>query len=348
MSKKIVICCDGTGNEYGRNNTNVVDLYELLIRDDDQVAFYDPGVGTFDFLGRRLGRQVGILLGKAFGIGLQQNIEDGYEYLMNRYQPGDQLYLFGFSRGAYTVRALAGMLNKCGLLQKGSKNLISYASRIYNTRGNEEIAQGFKDTYCHECKPHFIGVWDTVAALGYFYGKRFFNAKLNHAVSYGYQAVSIDEKRKKFPISLWDETQKAHNQTIEQVWFAGVHSDVGGWYDERDLSDIALQWMLEKAEAQGMRLKTGWKSTPEPKPKGVMHESRKGIWLLWPPVQRDIPDGALIHQTVIIRKEYEDAKYSPKLPKHFTIVPWSDPTQQHRGSPPARELGLDLMDCGYQ
>ncbi len=320
MAKNIVICCDGTGNEYGDHNTNVVGLYELLIRDPEQIAFYDPGVGTFDFLGRKVGKQVGIWLGKGFGIGLQQNIEDAYEYLMNRFEPGDKLYLFGFSRGAFTARALAGMLNKCGLLQKGSKNLIPYASKVYNTRDNEEIATGFKETYCHECKPYFIGVWDTVAALGYFYGHKFFDATLNHGVTYGYQAVAIDEKRKKFPISLWDETKKADHQTIEQVWFAGVHSDVGGWYDERDLSDIAFQWMLEKAESKGLKLKAGWKGKLNPKPTGVMHESRKGFWLLWPPAPREIPGGALIHQSVRDRINDKTCNYSLALPVRKTIV----------------------------
>ena len=105
-------------------------------------------------------------MGKAFGAGLQQNIEDAYRYLMDRYQPGDKVFLFGFSRGAFTVRALAGMLFKCGLLQKGSNNLIPYASKIYNTPNNQNIAAGFKETYCHECKPYFIGVWDTVGSLG--------------------------------------------------------------------------------------------------------------------------------------------------------------------------------------
>ena len=117
MPKNIVVCCDGTGNEYGRHNTNVVKLYEAIVRDASQIAFYDPGVGTFSVLGRRLGRPVGIILGKAFGYGLRQNIEDAYRYLMDRYDPGDRLFLFGFSRGAYTARALAGMLYRCGLLQ---------------------------------------------------------------------------------------------------------------------------------------------------------------------------------------------------------------------------------------
>lgn len=321
MSKKIIICCDGTGNEYGRNNTNVVHLYELLVRDQEQFAFYDPGVGTFSFLGRNLGRKVGILLGKVFGTGLQQNIEDCYLYLMDRYEPGDKVFLFGFSRGAFTARALAGMLNKCGLLQKGSRNLIPYASKIYNATNNKDIADGFKATYCHECKPYFIGVWDTVGSLGWFVGKKFFDATLNHDLNFGYQAVAIDEKRKKFPISLWDESKKDDGQIIEQVWFAGVHSDVGGWYDERDLSDITLKWMIEKAEAAEIKLKPGWKAGLKPNPLGVIHESRTGFWRIWRPARREIPDGALIHQSVIERKNAEKYNYSPKLPEKFIPIP---------------------------
>ena len=187
--KNIVICCDGTGAEYGRNNTNVVKLYQRVIRDSDQIAFYDPGVGTFSFLGREVGRRVGIQLGRFFGAGLQQNVEDAYRYLMDRYEAGDKVFLFGFSRGAFTVRALAGMLHKCGLLQKGSINLIPYASKIYNRRDKHEIAAGFKETYSHECKPYFIGVWDTVGSMGWFWGKKFFDTVLNGDVAYGYQAV---------------------------------------------------------------------------------------------------------------------------------------------------------------
>ena len=257
MAKNIVVCCDGTGNEYGSNNTNVVKLYEAIVRDRDQAAFYDPGVGTFSFLGRTLGRRVGRTLGKAFGAGLQQNIEDAYRFLMDRYEPGDRLYLFGFSRGAFTVRALAGMLNLCGLLQRGSLNLVPYASRIYNDRARHGMAPGFKRTYCHDCRPHLIGVWDTVASMGWFWGRKFFDSTLNHDVKYGYHAVSIDEQRKKFPANMWSENARADHQTIEQVWFAGVHSDVGGWYTDAGLSDIALEWMLEQGRGPGLAPETG-------------------------------------------------------------------------------------------
>ncbi len=319
MGKNIVVCCDGTGNEYGRNSTNVVGLFERILRDDQQIAYYDPGLGTFSSFRSPMLDRLGLMLGKAFGIGIEANIEDAYEYLMDRFQAGDRLFIFGFSRGAYTARCLAGMLNKVGLLQKGSRNLIPYAMRVYTTTGNDDIAAGFKRTYSHECKPHFIGVWDTVGSLGYFREKKFTNNRLNPDVSFGYQAAAIDEKRKKFPISLWDETSLAPHQTVEQVWFADVHSDVGGWYDERDLSDIPLEWLLGKAEQQGLRLHPGWRDNLKRNPAGPMHESRAGLWRLWRPVIRKIPEDAKIHKSVIKRSEMVQG-YRPRLPNRYTVV----------------------------
>lgn len=319
MGKNIVLCCDGTGNEYGANNTNVVDMYTPVVRDADQIAYYDPGVGTFSVLGRSLGKKIGVLLGQAFGYGLRENIEDAYNYLMDRYEPGDKIFMFGFSRGAFTVRCLAGMLHKIGLLQKGSVNLVPYASDIYNTRGNDRVAAGFKDTYCQPCGPHFIGVWDTVGSLGWWYGKKFFNDRLNPDVTNAYHAISIDEKRKKFPCSTWDEDHLAPHQNVVQVWFAGVHSDVGGWYEQRGLSDIALVWMLENAQKHGLRLREGWKEQRKPDPLSDLHNSRTGFWRLWRPVTRKIPDGAKIHASVL-RRIKENKGYKPSLPASYSEV----------------------------
>lgn len=319
MGKNIIVCCDGTGNEYGENNTNVVKMYALTTRDADQMAYYDPGVGTFSILGRTLGKKVGTILGNAFGYGLQANIEDAYEYLMNRYEPGDKLFLFGFSRGAFTVRALTGMLYKVGLLQKGSKNLIPYASKIYNAHDNADIATGFKATYSHECKPHFIGVWDTVASLGWFYGKKFFDARLNPDVTNAYHAISIDENRKKFPVSLWDENNQVPNQIVEQIWFAGVHSDVGGSYKQCGLSDVALMWMLAVAEIHGLRLGADWQKQIHPDPLGELHNPRTSLWRLWPVATRTIPESAKIHKSVLTRKEAIEG-YDPVLPKDYREV----------------------------
>ncbi|MCG8605741.1 DUF2235 domain-containing protein [bacterium] len=330
MSKNIVVCYDGTGNEYGSNNTNVVGVFESIVRDQEQSAFYDPGVGTFSFWGRTLGRKIGTLLGKAFGTGLQQNIEDGYEYLMNRFEPGDNLFLFGFSRGAYTARALAGMIHRFGLLQKGSKNLIPYVSKMY-TKREFNVAEEFKKSFCHECKPHFIGIWDTVGSLGFITGKKFFDTKLNPDVAHGYHAIAIDEQRKKFPVSLWDETKQVDGQVIEQVWFAGVHSDVGGWYTERHLSDISFAWMMDKAEACGLKLLTHWKDRLDQNASGVQHESRNGFWKLWRPVRRKIPEGAMIHQSVFDRMK--NTAYNPTIPKKHKVV--SNPSYPMPTTPPA-------------
>ena len=151
------------------------------------------------------------------------------------------------------------MLHKVGLLQKGSVNLVPYASQVYNTHDNAKVAAGFMETYCHPCPVHFIGVWDTVGSLGMLLGKSFFDDRLNPSVSHAYHAMSIDERRRKFPVSIWDEEAVGPDQDVVQVWFAGVHSDVGGYYTERGLSDIALIWMLENAERHGLQLIPDWK-----------------------------------------------------------------------------------------
>jgi uncharacterized protein (DUF2235 family) len=334
-NKNIIVCYDGTGKEYGKHNTNVVHVFESILRNERQIAFYDPGVGTFSVLGRTLGRKTGILLGKAFGAGLQQNIEDGYEYLMNHYEPGDDIFLFGFSRGAFTARALAGLLHNFGLLQRGSKNLIPYVSKMYNcmriTRfpqkkdgqlsadtSVKENVKNFKNTFCQDCKPHFIGIWDTIASIGHIFGKKFFDTALNKDIKYAYHAVAIDEKRKKFPVNLWDENKKREDQVIEQVWFIGVHSDVGGSYETRHLSDITLAWMMDNASNCGLLLKDGWQNRLAQKATGDIHNSRKGIWKLWKPVDREIPDGSKIHGSVFDRIEKSD--YHPNIPKNHEKV----------------------------
>lgn len=323
MGKNVVVCYDGTGNRFGSNNTNVVKTFQsILLEDERQTALYDPGVGTFSYFGRTVGRWTGKVLGMAFGYGLQENLEDGYRYLMSRYRPDDRLYLFGFSRGAFQARALAGMLNKCGLLPRSGLNLIPYASEIYLTIGNDRIAADFKATFCRDCKPHFIGVWDTVASLGKLYTRdKRFNDDLNHDVRFGFHALAIDERRKKFPAKLWNEAAKGTDQTIEQVWFTGVHSDVGGWYDEHGLSDIALEWMLTNAERQGLLLKEDWRERAglAPNHMEAMHDSRTGFWRLWRPVTRPIPAGAKIHDSVRRRME-EDHGYRPVLPPDHRFV----------------------------
>lgn len=319
--KNIIICCDGTGNEYGKNNTNVVEISALAVKSGRQIAFYDPGVGTG---GWEYDEEEGSLKAKhdqATGTGLQKNVEDAYRFLMACYEENDRIYLFGFSRGAFTVRSLAGMLHKCGLLRPDNDNLLQYASKIYNTRNNEQIAKGFKGIFCRRCPVHFIGVWDTVESLVLNAGKKFHDTRLNPEVKYGYQALAIDEKRRDFPPCLWDETQIAEGQTIQQVWFAGVHSDVGGWYDERGLSNIALRWMVDKAGACGMEIDGDRAAEYIADPHDKMHESYSGFWKFRGSLVRKLPEGALIHSSVFERMEKHENRYRPKnLPKTYEVA----------------------------
>lgn len=340
MPKNIVVCLDGTGNEFSKRNlTNVVRLFRAIERQSDQqIAYYDPGVGTF---GKKLA-------GKAFGVGITQNIQEAYAYLMNNFVEGDRVFLFGFSRGAFTARSLSGMLYRCGLLPRRSENLISYASNLYQT-GDDETAARFKRTFARECKPLVLGLWDTVGSLWRYTTKRFQSDAMSPDVRYGFHALSIDERRSKFPPSLWDESKIQPGQTIEQVWFAGVHSDVGGWYQERGLSNVALRWMLAKAvdpsgdgSSPGLRLDEGYDPGDDvPNPLDEIHESYTGGWKLLGAERRDVPEGSLVHESVVARSHDASASYAPQnLPASFRSVqtpplaPSSEWRRVDAGTPP--------------
>ena len=319
--KNIVICCDGTGNEYGRNNTNVVETYVLAEKDTGQVAYYDPGVGTGGWEYREERGELRALADQATGYGLQKNVEDAYRYLMGRYEDGDHVYLFGFSRGAFTVRSLAGMLHKCGLLAAGHDNLLEYTSKIYNTVRNEEVAAGFRQAFGRRCPIRFIGVWDSVESLVLNAGKRFHDTALNPEVAFGYHALAIDEKRRDFPPCRWDETHATPDQTIEQVWFAGSHSDVGGWYEERGLANLALHWMLGKAVACGLRIDGHALAGYRPDPHGRLHPSFTGFWKIRGSRTRKVPEGARIHRSVFERIDEPRNRYEPgNLPARQVVV----------------------------
>ncbi len=323
MGKNVVVCYDGTANEYEKHNTNVVKLYSQLECDDrTQYAFYDPGVGTFNPFQpgsiRRWGRKIGIAVGNGFGWGLETNLRDGYRFLMNHFDEGDDLYIFGFSRGAYTARALAGMLYYFGLLEKGSDNLIPYVTKNYVER-RLDLAHGFKQTFCRPCDPYFVGVWDTVKSLDYLGFEKFYDAELKENVKYGYQAVAIDEKRRKFQVNLWNESKLKAGQKIEQVWFPGVHSDIGGGYPETSLSDVSLGWMMDRASEKGLKLKKDWQKMLHQDPAGYMHQSYKGLWKLLGKVPRKIPEESIIHRSVRDRMEQNEL-YEPSLPQSYKVA----------------------------
>lgn len=318
--KNIVICCDGTGNEFCRNNTNVVLTYMLAEKDERQVVYYDPGVGTGGWEYEEEGGGLRAKADQATGHGLQRNVEDAYHYLMTRYSPGDRVYLFGFSRGAFTVRSLAGMLYKCGLLRDDAGNLVEYAGKMYNSAEVGGVAREFRAVFGRPCPVHFVGVWDTVDSLVMNAGKRFHDATLNPEVSNGFHALAIDEMRRDFAPCLWDGIP-ANNQTIEQVWFAGVHADVGGWYDERGLSNVTLHWMLGKAVACGLRVHEGKLAGYAPNPHDLAHKSFDGFWRLRGRTIRLIPPGSKIHSSVRERMACTANDYRPgNLPDEYETV----------------------------
>ena len=269
--KKIIICADGTWNAENNTDrgrpapTNVLKLARLLRPEDAagvaQVIHYERGVGTD--LSRRL-------LGGAFGVGLFENVVSCYRFLVHNFFPGDQLYLFGFSRGAYTVRSLAGLIRNAGILKRGHEDEEANAVALYRNyaadcRPSGPAAVAFRATHSRETDIHFIGVWDTVGALGIPGLDRrfrlaggldwqFHDVSLSQRVHHAYHALAVHEHRAEFVPTLWElqESDPAHPQTLEQVWFSGAHSDVGGGYAAAGLSNVALEWMVEKARAAGL------------------------------------------------------------------------------------------------
>lgn len=256
MAKNIIVCCDGTGNQFGRENSNVVKLFQILDRTDlnRQIAFYDPGVGTLpapealSLMTKKLTWWFGL----AFGHGIKRNVSEAYEYLMRYYEPGDKVYLFGFSRGSYTARVLAGMLYKCGLLERGAENHISYAYDLFRKAKNDTLARQFKKTFARPCPIHFAGLWDTVSTVGWVYNPTSFPfTARNPDIRCFRHAISVDERRTHFRTNLLFPES---DQDCKQVWFAGVHADVGGSYVEEEsaLSKIPLQWMASEAAKAGL------------------------------------------------------------------------------------------------
>ncbi|MGV9712776.1 DUF2235 domain-containing protein [Gordonia sp. NPDC003424] len=315
MSKNIVYCSDGTWNGPS-TRTNVSRLYDSLVDDhDSQRALYDPGVGSS-------GGLLGKMLGGAFGDGLVENVREGYARIAACYEPGDRIFLFGFSRGAYTARSLGGMIAYCGLPAHGSTDqLVATAYAAYRGRVNG-VRWAARPAELIDAHVEMIGVWDTVGTLGVpgaLFGHQdaekygFLDTALHRDVRAGYHALSIDEKRRQFTPTLWDAP--APGQVIEQVWFAGVHCDVGGGGRARktSLSEITLGWMMTKARDHGVQL-TPNAAYPHllmpPLSAGVpMRTSWRPYWG-WP-VERTIPAHATIANSVAARVT-ENRHYRPK------------------------------------
>jgi uncharacterized protein (DUF2235 family) len=368
MPKNIVVCCDGTANEFARDRTNVVKLFYTLIHDPSrQVAFYHPGLGTMEAAGAltTLSRKLTKLAGLAIGYGLETDIRDAYVFLMNYFEEGDRLFLFGFSRGAYTARAVASLLHMYGLIRKGDEPLVPYAIRMLmainraqgRTRANQpsqvralfKLADEFNAHFSGTpCSPYFVGVWDTVSSVGWIENPlRLPYTANNPDIQIGRHAIAIDERRAFFRPNLWRPTATGGPRDLKQVWFPGVHCDVGGGYPEAEsgLSKVALEWMLREAASAGLLTepakvnrvlgRSGDEYVP-PDPKAAMHESLTAAW--WGAEfipkryynwdrhreergmnlfrRRTIPDGSMIHHAAYQR----GADYQKLLPAHAVRV----------------------------
>jgi len=323
MSRRLVVLLDGTGNEIGANLSNVLKLYRAIEEGDDQLVYYDPGVGTIGKPGwwHQLGVRIRSVLGLALGLGLDDNVLGAYSWLCRTWREGDEIYLMGFSRGAYTARVLAGFIRLIGLLNAEQLNLCGYALVAYKQSGDTgdfKIGGDFaRVAKSRLAVIRFVGVWDTVSTVLVPNARLLFLpwpltlpfTRKNSRVETFRHAISIDERRRMFRLNHWQDPQpyqpdpwdrsKDRAQDIRQVWFSGVHSDVGGGYPEVEsgLSKYPLLWMAEEAAKAGLVLDRpllahlggiGEAPGPEnrfdyvpPSPTAQLHRSLTGPWWIF-------------------------------------------------------------------
>lgn len=364
MAKNIALFFDGTNNQITGHSTNVLRLFRMCpYIDGEQITYYDGGVGTLaDPMSitavRRLVRR---RLDSAIGFSLRDNFCEAYSFLARVYAPEDRIFIFGFSRGAYTARALAGALHRLGLIRPHHENLVRYAWAIYSDEDRQlqekerfASAARFQKVFCETIPIHFVGVWDTVSSLGWIWDyKTLPNTAQNSSIKYVRHAVAIDERRACFRHNLF--ARVAPEIDWKQIWFAGVHSDVGGGYPENEagLAKLSLEWMAMEAGGKELKIDpitrdailgaTGEYSPPDPL--GVLHNSLSvgwwpleclprrtwrsqrgnrpgGMTLRMPNVgrRRTIPEGAVLHPSVQARMDSPAHMYKPRnLPKVFSI-----------------------------
>jgi uncharacterized protein (DUF2235 family) len=328
MPKRIVICADGTWNRPEEDlsedfPTNVLRLARAVkpvgSGNFTQQVFYDWGVGS----------HYDRAIGGATGRGLHKNIVDDCRYIVQNYATGDEIYLFGFSRGAYTVRSLSGLINNCGILKRPDARLIQAAFEHYKRPGIAYSPRGTKSIQFRKAHSHpsrevkFTGVWDTVGAMGIpfsFLGMlddkdEFYDTEIGSNVRVARHALAIDELRADFEPTMWIPRE---NLDLKQVWFVGAHSDVGGSYPPDSggwlLSDITLDWMLREASAAGLTFEPHLKKSLRPKATATLHESRRSYYRIKAKVFRPIDrarEATLVHRSVKERWD-RDKKYRPQ------------------------------------
>ena len=355
--KRIILCADGTWNDRDqvdsktrkRRPTNVTKIARAILPRSaggiDQVVFYHDGVGT--------GGGFDKFTGGAFGHGIEDNVRNLYRFMLYNYAPGDELYFFGFSRGAFTVRTLAGFMNKVGLLQKDDDYYMPEIYRCYESNAapdSDAWRQAFRkvrDTL--PCPPiRFIGVWDTVGALGApgFLGQVFNRRKyqyhdvgLNPHIENAYHALAIDERRKPFAPNLWRRPAN-WNGVLEQAWFPGVHSNVGGGYAPDGLANEALHWIAGKAQALGLAVDDDFLNHYLPCFNSVLHNSMSPLYTLMGPLLRPIgqalADGEALHQAALDRRLLPACSYAPQnliTAPAISALPVVNTTRIPRGTP---------------
>jgi uncharacterized protein (DUF2235 family) len=265
--KNIFICEDGTWSTTTNVDngklapSNVSKIARVIRSTDKQAIFYDRGVGTDG--------GADTYLGGITGKGLFLNVKQAYKFIVKNYNTGDNIYILGFSRGAYTARVLAGLIGQMGILRKKYVTDIDAVYTYYKDKNiDKEIMRDYSSHFCHSSKKvKFLGVWDTVGSLGIptpFLGwltsgqHDFLDSDLSENVENAYQALALDEIRGQFPPSLWQNSKLCKGQVVEQKWFAGAHTNIGGGYSDTGLSDITLVWMLDKidkaVESTGIKL----------------------------------------------------------------------------------------------
>ena len=347
MNKRIVICCDGTWNEpesvkdERKVPTNVIKMVRAVAARDersgtDQIIYYDQGVGT---------GAVGVLdrhIGGGTGYGISKNIRDCYNFIANNYVAGDDIFFFGFSRGAYTVRSLGGMLAAVGLLSKNDLRYVPEAYAYYHVEPDKRAQSHFHGLISQlprsDVAIKFIGVWDTVGALGIptpvlgrvqrWAGERwerfrvgFHDCNLSEIVENAYQALAIDERRGPFNPSIWDKT--TGQSQVLQTWFTGVHSNIGGGYPDAGLSDTALLWIVNRARECGLDISDDYMSDRvESNPLGKLEDSYSTGYkvlefLRVKPHVRAIGEhlavGEMIHESAVHRLQADrEPGYRPK------------------------------------
>ncbi|KAF8597367.1 hypothetical protein BDV93DRAFT_404760, partial [Ceratobasidium sp. AG-I] len=257
--RKLVICIDGTSNQYSEKNTNVIELYSHIEKSSTQLTYYNSGIGTYAKPSWRsvsyMKQVVYNVVDLAIAWNLEKVIIGAYRWLSDHYQEGDQIFLFGmeklklawFSRGAYQVRALAGMIERVGIIHTGNQEQIPFAYELYaDSRTDDTNLSMFKKTFSRgNVHVQFLGAWDTVSSVGLFRSKLLpMTESCEHIVRFRH-ALALDERRVKFlpEYAIQPDDQPKDGNHIKEVWFSGTHSDM-----------CALSWMMQEAEEAGLKL----------------------------------------------------------------------------------------------